>query len=255
MSARYVAAPDAAEEYVLRDVLVVDVADSSHAMSGDCRVVAQEDHAHRRDPGRTQQRWPSWTAAARSSCPATSGGHARALGDVAKWGQQLCADVANGVAKTRQMSSSRDTFFQGQQGVPAAPAPGAPRAARRAQRPARPAERRPAARRRGSRGAPASASEAPVGSKRGMKLTAWNSSPRSPKVSRLSLSPPTPSTLPGDVNPREAARGGMRCIDRLGPGVAVFAAIPAPARLRPVPFAPARPAADRGQAGQQVEGA
>jgi hypothetical protein len=39
---------------------------------------------------------------------------------------------------------------------------------------------------------------------------------------RLGL--PIDGHLPGDVDPREAARAGMRCIEHLGPGVTVFAA-------------------------------
>jgi hypothetical protein len=35
---------------------------------------------------------------------------------------------------------------------------------------------------------------------------------------------PLSGHLPGDVDPREAVRGGVRCIEHLGPGVTVFAA-------------------------------
>lgn len=35
---------------------------------------------------------------------------------------------------------------------------------------------------------------------------------------------PLAGHLPGDVDPRDAARGGMRCIEHLGPGATVFAA-------------------------------
>jgi len=35
---------------------------------------------------------------------------------------------------------------------------------------------------------------------------------------------PLSGHLPGELDPREAARGGMRCIEHLGPGVTVFAA-------------------------------
>lgn len=35
---------------------------------------------------------------------------------------------------------------------------------------------------------------------------------------------PLAGHLPGDVDPRDAARGGMRCVEHLGPGVSVFAA-------------------------------
>jgi imidazolonepropionase-like amidohydrolase len=217
MSADYVAAPDAAGEYLLRDVTVVDVTDGSRAGGQDVRISGGT-IAH---VGATGQETAGATVVEGNGAfvvPGYVDCHAHALNDPGQVAGAYALMLANGVTGFRQMSGSPRLLRDRQAGRLPAP-PGAPAllatpgAVLTPLNSATPAD---------------AAAEVRAQRKQGADFIKAAMTSREAFLAALAeagrLGIPLDGHLPGDLDPREAARGGMRCIEHLGPGVTVFAA-------------------------------
>jgi imidazolonepropionase-like amidohydrolase len=217
MSADYVGAPDPAGEFILRDVTVVDVTDGSRTAHQDIRVI----DGTIAGIGPTGQSAPGVAVVEGNGAfvvPGYVDSHAHALNDPGQVAGAYALMLANGVTGFRQMSGSQKLLEDRRAGrLPAPPgAPAllaAPGALLTPMNSAAPADAVAEVRAQREQGADFI--------KAGM--TSHDSFLAAlAEANRIGI--PLAGHLPGDVNPREAARGGMRCVEHLGPGVTVFAA-------------------------------
>lgn len=217
MSADYVGAPDAAGDFLLRDVTVVDVTDGSHAAGQDIRVsggtiaaisaTGQDTAGLRVVDGNGAFAVPGYV-----DC------HAHALNDPGTAAGSYALMLANGVTGFRQMSGSPRLLKDRRAGRLPAP-PGAPAllatpgALLTPLNSATPAD---------------AAAEVRAQQEQGADFIKAGMTTRETFLAALAeagrVGIPLDGHLPGEIDPRDAARGGMRCIEHLGPGVPVFAA-------------------------------
>lgn len=217
MSADYVGAPDAAGEFILRDVTVVDVTDGGRTGGQDIRIAGGTIAGI----GATGQDAAGVTVVEGNGAFAVPGyvdSHAHALNDPGQVAGAYALMLANGVTGFRQMSGSPKLLKDRRDGRLPAP-PGAPAllatpgALLTPLNSAAPADAAAEVRSQQEQGADFI--------KAGM--TSHDSFLAAlAEANRVGI--PLAGHLPGDVDPRDAARGGMRCIEHLGPGVTVFAA-------------------------------
>jgi imidazolonepropionase-like amidohydrolase len=217
MSAQYVGAPDAAGEYILRDVTVVDVTGGRHAAGQDIRVSGGT-IAHIGVTGPDAAGVTAVDGNGAFVVPGYVDGHVHALNDAGGVAGTYALMLANGVTGFRQMSGSPKLLRDRQEGRLPAP-PGAPALLAT-----------PGSLLTPLNSANRAAVEAEVRAqhKQGADFIKAGMTGRVEFLAALAeagrLGIPLDGHLPGDVDPREAARGGMRCIEHLGPGVTVFAA-------------------------------
>jgi len=217
MSAGYVGAPDAAGDFILRDVTVVDAADGSHVAGQDIRVSGGTIAAiggGGQDPAgvRVVDGHGAFVV------PGYVDGHAHALNDPGTAAGSYALMLANGVTGFRQMSGSAKLLADRRAGrLPAPPgAPAllaAPGALLTPLNSATPGD---------------AAAEVRAQQEQGADFIKAGMTTRETFLAALAEAGragiPLDGHLPGEIDPRDAARGGMRCIEHLGPGVPVFAA-------------------------------
>ena len=211
----YVTTPSATGRFVLRDIVIVDVTGGARTSGQDVETV---DGVIARIGA---------TGAVSSDVSVVDGGfvvpgfvdsHAHALNTPEQVDGAYALMLANGIVGFRQMSGSRELLARRATGQLPAP-PGAPELL------ATP----------GSLLTPLNSSTpdaavAAVGAQheQGADFVKAGMMNRPALLAALTearrLGLPVDGHLPGDVDPREAARAGMRCIEHLGPGVTVFAA-------------------------------
>jgi imidazolonepropionase-like amidohydrolase len=234
VSAGYVGTPSAAGEFILRDVTVVDVADGRRTSGQDIHV----------SDGTIAGIGATGPEPAR---PATAGitvvdgngafvvpgyvdSHVHALNDPGRAAGAYALMLANGITGFRQMSGSPQLLKQRRDGrlpaLPGAPAllatPGALLTPLNSATPA------------------ATVAEVRAQQEQGADFIKAGMTSHDSFLAALAeagrIGIPLAGHLPGDVDPRDAARGGMRCIEHLGPGVTVFAATcTCEAEIRSVP--------------------
>jgi imidazolonepropionase-like amidohydrolase len=217
VSAEYVGVPRSTGEFILRDVTVVDVADGSRSGGIDVRISG----GTITEIGAVGQNAAGVTVVDGGGAfvvPGYVDSHAHALNDPGRVAGAYALMLANGITGFRQMSGSPKLLKDRQTGRLPAP-PGAPALLATAGtlltplNSATPADAAAEVRAQHEQGADFI--------KAG--LTSHDSFLAAlAEATRVGM--PLAGHLPGDVDPREAARGGMRCIEHLGPGVTVFAA-------------------------------
>ena len=217
MSTDYAVPPAAAGEYLLRDVTVVDVTDGTSAAGQDLRItggtIAQIGLTGG-EPGGL----PVIEGNGAFVVPGYVDAHVHVLNDPARTAASYALMLANGITGYRQMSGTPRLLKDRRAGRLPAP-PGAPAllatpgSLLTPLNTATPADAAAEVRSQHEQGADFI--------KAGM--TSHDSFLAALAAAR-EVGIPLAGHLPGDVDPREAARGGMRCIEHLGPGVTVFAA-------------------------------
>jgi imidazolonepropionase-like amidohydrolase len=217
VSTDYVGAPAASGEYILHDVTVVDVTDGSRAGGQDIRVaggtIAGISAAGPQPPGVT-------VVAGHGAfvVPGYVDSHAHALGDPGQVAGAYALMLANGITGFRQMSGSPRLLADRRAGRLPAP-PGAPALLATPGTLLTPLNSATPA---------AAAAEVRTQAEQGADFIKAGMTSHDSFLAALAEARraglPLAGHLPGDVDPRDAARGGMRCIEHLGPGVSVFAA-------------------------------
>jgi imidazolonepropionase-like amidohydrolase len=217
MSTDYTGAPSATGEFVLRDVTVVDVTDGSRTGGQDIRIA---DGTITRI-GATGQHPADVTVVEGNGAfvvPGYVDSHAHPLNDPGQVAGAYALMLANGIVGFRQMSGSPELLKDRRDGrlpaPPGAPAllatPGALLTPMNSSTPATAVAEVRAQKEQGADFIKAG-------------LTNHDSFLAAlAEANRIGI--PLAGHLPDDVDPRDAARGGMRCIEHLGPGVTVFAA-------------------------------
>jgi imidazolonepropionase-like amidohydrolase len=217
MSADYVGPPDAAGDFILRDVTVTDVTDGSHAAGQDIRVSGGTIAAIGAT-GQDTAGVPVVDGNGAFVVPGYVDCHAHALNDLGQVAASYALMLANGVTGFRQMSGSPRLLKDRRAGLLPAP-PGAPAllatpgALLTPLNAATPAD---------------AAAQVRAQHEQGADFIKAGMTTRDTFLAALAeagrVGIPLDGHLPGEIDPRDAARGGMRCIEHLGPGVPVFAA-------------------------------
>lgn len=217
MRTEYVGVPRSTGKFILRDVTVVDVADGSRSSGLDLRI-ADGTIAGIGPVGQDAAGVTVVDGGGAFVVPGYVDSHAHALNDPARVAGAYALMLANGVTGFRQMSGSPKLLKDRRASRLPAP-PGAPALLATAGTLLTPL----------NSATPAdAAAEVRAQHEQGtdfikVGLTGHDSFLAAlAEAGRVGL--PLAGHLPGDVDPREAARGGMRCIEHLGPGVTVFAA-------------------------------
>ena len=217
MSTDYVGAPSAAGDFILRDVTVVDVIDGSHSSGRDIRIA---DGMIARI-GATGQHAADVTVVEGNGAfvvPGYVDSHAHALNTPGQVAGAYALMLASGVVGFRQMSGSPKLLKDRRDGRLPAP-PGAPALLASSGTLLTPM----------NSGTPADAeAEVRAQKEQGADFIKVGMASHDSFLAALAeanrVGLPLAGHLPGDADPRDAARGGMRCIEHLGPGVTVFAA-------------------------------
>jgi imidazolonepropionase-like amidohydrolase len=217
MSTDYVGPPAAAGEFVLRDVTVVDVADGSRTAGQDIRI-ADGTIAAIGNSGPGTGSVPEVAGNGAFVVPGYVDAHAHALNHPDQVAGAYALMLAGGVTGFRQMSGSPRLLARRKAGRLPAP-PGAPELLAT-----------PGALLTPLNAGTAQAARAEVRAQReqGADFIKAGMTSRETFLAALDeanrVGLPLAGHLPGDLDPREAARGGVRCVEHLGPGPAVFAA-------------------------------
>ena len=217
MSTDYVGAPSATGDFVLRDVTVVDVTDGTHAGGQDIRVTGGA-IASIGATGRQTTDIPVVEGSGAFVVPGYVDSHAHALNDPGEVAGAYALMLANGITGFRQMSGSPQLLQDRRAGRLPAP-PGAPALLATPGTLLTPM----------NSGTPtAAAAEVRAQQEQGADFIKAGMTSHDTFLAALAeagrIGIPLAGHLPGDLDPRDAARGGMRCIEHLGPGVTVFAA-------------------------------
>jgi imidazolonepropionase-like amidohydrolase len=217
VSTDYVGTPSSTGEFVLRGVSVVDVAGGRRTGGQDIRIsggtitsvgaVGNDAAGVTVVDGRGAFVVPGYVDS-----------HAHALNDPGQVAGAYALMLANGITGFRQMSGSPKLLKDRQAGLLPAP-PGAPALLAAPGALLTPLNSR----------TPADAvAEVRAQQEQGADFIKAAMTSHDSFLAALAearrIGLPLSGHLPGDVDPRAAARGGMRCIEHLGPGVTVFAA-------------------------------
>jgi imidazolonepropionase-like amidohydrolase len=213
----YVGPPAAAGEFVLRDVTVVDVADGSRTPGQDIRV-ANGAIAAIGATGPGPDGLPVIEGNRSFVVPGFVDSHAHALNHPDQVAAAYALMLANGVTGFRQMSGSPRLLARRKAGQLPAP-PGAPELLAT-----------PGTLLTPLNAGTAESARAEVRAQREQGADFIKAGMTShdtflaalDEANRVGL--PLAGHLPSDLDPREAARGGVRCVEHLGPGATVFAA-------------------------------
>jgi imidazolonepropionase-like amidohydrolase len=222
----YVGAPSATGEFVLRDVTVIDVVTGGRTSGQDVRIADGRIAAI----GSLTADVAVVEGNGAFLVPGYVDAHTHTLNDPDQVAGAYALMLANGITGFRQMSGSPELLKDRRDGRLPAP-PGAPEllatpgALLTPMNTATPADAEAEVRAQAEQGADFIKAA----------FTSHDSFLAAlAEASRIGI--PLAGHLPGDVDPRDAARGGMRCIEHLGPGVTVFAAAcTCEAEIRAVP--------------------
>lgn len=216
MDVQYVGAPSATGRFVIRDVTVVDPVDGSTSARQEIEIV-DGTIASVRATGSTEG-IPVIAGNRAFAVPGYVDGHAHPLNHPDDVAASYALMLANGVVGFRQMSGS-PTLLRAR-AEDQLPAPrGAPQLLAT-----------PGSLLTPLNSATPEAAVAEVRSQKEQGADFIKAGMTSREVFRAVLAEanrlgiPLAGHLPGDLDPREASSGGMRCIEHLGPGVTVFAA-------------------------------
>jgi len=217
VSTDYVGTPSSTGEFILRGVTVVDVAGGSLSGGQDIRISGGT-IASVVPVGNDAAGVPVVDGHGAFVVPGYVDSHAHALNNPGQVAGSYALMLANGITGFRQMSGSTKLLKDRRAGRLPAP-PGAPALLATAGTLLTPL----------NTSTPAdAAAEVRAQQEQGADFIKAGMTSHDSFLAALAeacrIGIPLAGHLPSEVDPRDAARGGMRCIEHLGPGVTVFAA-------------------------------